>query len=86
MWTISETQTLALLHKESQLRCSVWRSLRRSLHDSTLWYLWDLQDGPLAGQSVPHVHVHVLPRRAGDFARNDDVYDALEQGSKEMAT
>ena len=25
-----------------------------------------------------HVHVHVLPRREGDFARNDDVYDALE--------
>lgn len=21
-----------------------------------------------------HVHVHVLPRRAGDFSRNDDVY------------
>jgi histidine triad (HIT) family protein len=23
-------------------------------------------NGPLAGQTVPHVHVHVLPRRAGD--------------------
>ncbi|NWH64304.1 FHIT triphosphatase, partial [Geococcyx californianus] len=22
-----------------------------------------------------HVHVHVLPRRAGDFSRNDDVYE-----------
>ncbi|NWJ10651.1 FHIT triphosphatase, partial [Crypturellus undulatus] len=33
-----------------------------------------VQDGPEAGQTVKHVHVHVLPRRAGDFSRNDDVY------------
>jgi diadenosine tetraphosphate (Ap4A) HIT family hydrolase len=38
-----------------------------------------VQDGPLAGQTVPHVHVHVLPRRAGDFANNDDVYSELER-------
>lgn len=25
-----------------------------------------LHDGPLAGQEVPHVHVHVLPRTPGD--------------------
>ena len=37
-----------------------------------------VQDGPNAGQSVPHVHVHVLPRISGDFVRNDDVYDELE--------
>ncbi|KZO91480.1 diadenosine hydrolase, partial [Calocera viscosa TUFC12733] len=37
------------------------------------------QDGPAAGQSVPHVHVHILPRRFEDFGgRNDDVYPALE--------
>ncbi|XP_019392263.1 PREDICTED: bis(5'-adenosyl)-triphosphatase isoform X2 [Crocodylus porosus] len=34
-----------------------------------------IQDGPEAGQTVKHVHVHVLPRRAGDFSRNDSVYD-----------
>jgi len=37
-----------------------------------------VQDGRDAGQSVPHVHVHILPRVAGDFARNDDVYDELQ--------
>lgn len=25
-----------------------------------------------------HVHLHILPRRPGDFQRNDDVYDELE--------
>ena len=37
-----------------------------------------IQDGAAAGQSVPHVHVHILPRKLNDFKRNDDVYDHLE--------
>ncbi|NXS95352.1 FHIT triphosphatase, partial [Jacana jacana] len=42
-----------------------------------------IQDGPEAGQTVKHVHVHVLPRRAGDFCRNDDVYKELQQHDKQ---
>jgi len=38
-----------------------------------------MQDGKDAGQSVPHVHVHMLPRKAGDFERNDDVYEHLDK-------
>ncbi|XP_069510517.1 bis(5'-adenosyl)-triphosphatase [Ambystoma mexicanum] len=41
-----------------------------------------VQDGPEAGQTVPHVHVHVLPRRAGDFARNDNIYEQLQDHDK----
>ncbi|XP_032822255.2 bis(5'-adenosyl)-triphosphatase isoform X1 [Petromyzon marinus] len=37
-----------------------------------------VQDGPEAGQTVKHVHVHLLPRHAGDFSRNDDVYVELQ--------
>jgi bis(5'-adenosyl)-triphosphatase len=31
------------------------------------------------GQSVPHVHVHILPRKPADFPNSDDVYGHLEQ-------
>ncbi|GAA5850906.1 hypothetical protein JCM8547_009128 [Rhodosporidiobolus lusitaniae] len=37
-----------------------------------------LQDGPLAGQSVPHVHVHIIPRRAKDFEPIDEMYSHLD--------
>lgn len=35
------------------------------------------QDGAQAGQTVPHVHVHILPRKLGDFENNDEVYDVV---------
>ena len=42
-----------------------------------------IQDGVDAGQTVQHLHVHVLPRKPGDFKRNDDIYDALEKHDKD---
>jgi len=43
-----------------------------------------VQDGKDAGQTVPHVHVHLVPRRAGDLLNNDDVYDELIEFEKEL--
>ena len=42
-----------------------------------------IQDGPDAGQTVFHVHVHVMPRKPNDFARNDDIYEKLERCEEE---
>ncbi|KAJ2715334.1 Dinucleoside triphosphate hydrolase [Coemansia spiralis] len=37
-----------------------------------------VQDGAAAGQTVPHVHLHVIPRHPGDFDDNDDVYREID--------
>ncbi|WWD16717.1 hypothetical protein CI109_101148 [Kwoniella shandongensis] len=39
-----------------------------------------LQDGAVAGQSVPHVHIHLIPRHPTDYSgNNDEIYPALER-------
>uniref|UniRef100_A0A0E0R3H4 Bis(5'-adenosyl)-triphosphatase n=2 Tax=Oryza rufipogon TaxID=4529 RepID=A0A0E0R3H4_ORYRU len=43
-----------------------------------------IQDGPQAGQTVPHVHIHVIPRKKGDFEKNDEIYDAIDVKEREL--
>ena len=42
------------------------------------------KDGPAAGQTVPHVHIHVIPRKRTDYADNDEVYDHLEHSERTL--
>lgn len=37
-----------------------------------------VQDGAEAGQSVNHVHVHLIPRRKGDIENGDQIYEWMD--------
>lgn len=43
-----------------------------------------IQDGPLAGQTVPHVHCHIIPRKLHDLANVDDVYGRLNSVDNDL--
>ena len=40
------------------------------------------QDGVAAGQTVPHIHFHILPRKFGDFKDKGEVYKKLRVHDK----
>lgn len=67
----------------SDLYSSVWRvapQIERHFQADALNIA--MQDGVAAGQSVPHVHVHILPRKKTDvptlLRSNDEVYEKLD--------
>lgn len=41
-----------------------------------------VQDGEFAGQTVKHIHCHVMPRKPGDFEHNDEIYVKLNGHDK----
>lgn len=61
------------------------QSILEQHKDQQLSFNVAVQDGRDAGQSVPHVHVHILPRIPNDFARNDDIYTELEEWAPRQA-
>lgn len=44
---------------------------------------FSIQDGLEAGQSVEHVHLHILPRRKNDFQKDNEIYERLRNHDKE---
>ncbi|XP_048004079.1 nitrilase and fragile histidine triad fusion protein NitFhit isoform X2 [Leguminivora glycinivorella] len=45
-----------------------------------------IQDGPDAGQTVKHLHCHIMPRKRGDFIQNDLIYLELAKHDQFSST
>ncbi|PGG97488.1 bis(5'-adenosyl)-triphosphatase [Blastomyces parvus] len=71
--TPSETTDLFLTIRR------VGRMVERVYHGTSLNIA--IQDGPDAGQTVPHVHAHIIPRRKADLEHrggSDAIYEMME--------
>lgn len=44
-----------------------------------------IQDGQDAGQSVPHVHAHIIPRKKHDLPEPDAIYQMMESEDGDLA-
>lgn len=40
---------------------------------------WSIQERPAAGQTIPHLHMHVIPRVDGDLPEPGDWYPELDK-------
>lgn len=45
---------------------------------------WTIQEKPAAGQTVPHLHMHLIPRKSDDLPEVGDWYPLLKQRQSEI--
>ncbi len=45
---------------------------------------WTIQDGVSAGQTVPHLHLHIIPRKPLDMPEGNDWYRNIPLNEKQM--
>ncbi|AFN83851.1 HIT bis 5'-adenosyl triphosphatase [Encephalitozoon romaleae SJ-2008] len=73
---ISKKQRIyELTNEETSDLFNTVRVAMKGLKDLCDGFTLGVQDGPCAGQTVFHVHVHIVPRVSGDLKRNDDIYE-----------
>jgi bis(5'-adenosyl)-triphosphatase len=45
---------------------------------------WTIQEGVVAGQTVPHLHLHLIPRSDGDLPEPGDWYPRLKESESKQ--
>lgn len=48
------------------------------IYEADAWD-WSLQEGEEAGQSVKHLHLHIIPRKPSDLKEGEEWYQKLRQ-------
>lgn len=61
----------------------LWQTVKQTIKSMSFFatdFSVTVQDGSFAGQTVPHVHVHIIPRLEDDLPENNMIYQkgALE--------
>jgi bis(5'-adenosyl)-triphosphatase len=45
---------------------------------------WTIQDGVSAGQTIPHLHLHIIPRKPLDIKEGDEWYSKIPGNESQM--
>uniref|UniRef100_A0A3B0MV37 Bis(5'-adenosyl)-triphosphatase n=1 Tax=Theileria annulata TaxID=5874 RepID=A0A3B0MV37_THEAN len=45
-----------------------------------------IQDGPEAGQTIPHLHAHIIPRKKNDIKDPDSIYSTIDNNEGKLKT
>lgn len=45
---------------------------------------WTIQDGVSAGQTVPHLHLHIIPRKPFDLPENNEWYSKIPENESRL--
>jgi bis(5'-adenosyl)-triphosphatase len=45
---------------------------------------WTIQDGVSAGQTVPHLHLHIVPRKPLDLPESNEWYKKIQQSEEHI--
>jgi len=57
---------------------------RLSIHFPSDGFNLSLQDGVSGGQTIPHLHLHLLPRLTGDLPEPGDWYPLIQQHGQQL--
>ncbi|CAB4383940.1 HIT-like protein [Rhizophagus irregularis] len=58
----------------------VGKVIEREYQGTSLTFV--IQDGPEAGQTVPHCHLHIIPRKVGDWFTNDGIHKEIDKSNR----
>ncbi|KXN74586.1 HIT-like protein [Conidiobolus coronatus NRRL 28638] len=88
---VSKNKTDRVMNLTVEETTDLWLTARKVAEKLEPYYkasafTFAIQDGKDAGQTVPQVHIHVIPRTPRDIEPNDKVYKMLEDEERKART